>query len=420
MYTPDKFIITNWCGIPQKFIRRDDGSLAIERLIEMKEAGINLIPVSCYGVGEYDDKTICEVLAACHELGLKAMVSDKRIEEAIRDGEHRRELLEAVVRDYFSYPALAAYYVTDEPKCEKFEALGDVCRILEELDPVREAHINILGNRAYEPYWGCETYDEHLSRYMDTVKPSIISYDNYHFRKGEPVTDGSTRGVMFDGVLLKKWDEPAYLDNLVEVRDYAKRYGVPFMVVVLVLEHVTYRDLSEAELRWEVFQSLCYGVKRMSYFTFWEPYADRDPSWSHIQMLNMRGAMVDRNGNRSHHYDEIKRINRELQAIGDILLPYEVKDVFHFGEEPGNVKLAYWQGSYGDVTAMTADNATVGFYEGGYVLVANKDYEDAGDVAITVKEGMALSHYNKANGLWEPSDGKLNLAAGDGELFRIL
>ena len=48
------------------------------------------------------------------------------------------------------------------------------------------------------------------------------------------------------------------------------------MTVVLVLEHVDYRDLTEAELRYEVFTSLCAGAKRISYFTYREPYGDRD------------------------------------------------------------------------------------------------------------------------------------------------
>ena len=119
-------------------------------------------------------------MAACGELGLRAQISDDRITKAIFEAEHRRELLEAVVKDYSAYPALFGYYIWDEPKCELFPALAEVCRIMEELDPFHETHINILGNRAYEPYWGCETYDEHLTRYMDTVKPSMISYDNYH------------------------------------------------------------------------------------------------------------------------------------------------------------------------------------------------------------------------------------------------
>ena len=418
-YKTDKFMITCWCGIPKRFIRRPDGTLAAERFIEMKDAGINLVPVSGYGVDGYDKETVCEALALCEELGLKVQLSDERITRALNEPENRRKLLEEVVRDYSGYPSLLNYYVVDEPKCERFPAVAEVCRILEEIDPVHETYVNILGNRAYEPFWGCKTYDEHVTRFMETVKPGIISYDNYHFKKGAPLKDQTAPGVMFDGVKREKIDLPGFLDNLEEIRAYSRKYSVPFMSIILVLEHVDYRDLSEAELRYEVFTSLCSGVKRLSYFTYWEPYADRDPNWEHIVMLNMRGAMIQREGDRSHHYYEIAKINRELQAIGDVLLPYNVENVFHIGEERDN-KLIYWPGSFGDVTAVTASRAELGFYEGGYLLLVNKDYESASVVSLSIKVGKTASHYNKTTGLWEPSDGALTIAAGDGELLRIL
>lgn len=261
MYTSDRFIITNWRGIPKKFIRRDDGSLAVERLQEMKDAGVNLIPVSGYGVGAYDRKTIFEVLTACQKLGLKAQVADERIGKAIQDPEHRRELLEAVVNDYSSYPALMTYYITDEPNANLFPALADVCQILKELDPVHETHINIINNYANEGYWGVPTYEEHIDKYMEIVKPELFSYDYYHFRKGSPVTDDRRYGVFnSEGVLCEKVDSPGFFDNMEDAYRVSKNADIPFMIVILVLEHVTFRYLTEAELRWEVFNSLCYGV----------------------------------------------------------------------------------------------------------------------------------------------------------------
>ena len=62
----DRFLITHWCGVPHKYVRHADGTLATERFEEMKAAGINLI-----GTYDYGYETNCEVLALCERLGLR-------------------------------------------------------------------------------------------------------------------------------------------------------------------------------------------------------------------------------------------------------------------------------------------------------------------------------------------------------------
>ena len=137
----DRFLITHWCGVPHKYVRHADGTLATERFEEMKAAGINLI-----GTYDYGYETNCEVLALCERLGLRVTLSDDRIGRAIGDGNHRAELLRAVVRDYAGYPALHGYHITDEPNSGAFPALAAVRQILADLDPVHEAYINLFPN----------------------------------------------------------------------------------------------------------------------------------------------------------------------------------------------------------------------------------------------------------------------------------
>ena len=45
----NKFIITNWCGVPHKFIRHADGTLAVDRFEEVLASGINTVPFYDYG-----------------------------------------------------------------------------------------------------------------------------------------------------------------------------------------------------------------------------------------------------------------------------------------------------------------------------------------------------------------------------------
>ena len=178
----DKFLITNWCGIPPSFLRHKDGSLAIDRLEQVKRAGINLLAAYDYG---YENN--CEFLAACEKLGLKVSLMDSRIRQATWDPENRRELVEAAVRDYSQYPALFDYHLADEPGSGAFPGLAEVTRLIEELDPAHEAYINLFPNYATPEMLGNPTYYDHLDEYLRVVNPAILSYDHYNFHKGEPI-----------------------------------------------------------------------------------------------------------------------------------------------------------------------------------------------------------------------------------------
>ncbi len=418
MLTPNKFLITNWCGVPHKFIRRADGTIATERFEEALEAGINLIAAYDYGYA-----TNCEVLAACGKLGLRVTLEDGRIHKALHDAEHRRELLAAVVRDYAGYPALLGYHIVDEPNSSAFQTLGEIRAILAELDPAHEAYINLFPNYASLEMLGNPSYYDHLDQFIEVVKPEILSYDHYHFCKGaeiEQLKIADDRERQIYEAAFQKVNRPGFFDNIEDALAVSQKTGVPFMIIILVVEHGCYRNLTEAEIRWEVFNSLCYGIKRISYFTYWTPGVDYDEG---DDIWHWQNGMINKDGTRNKHFYDVARINRELQAVGDILLPFAVKDVYHFGEEPDG-KVRYWPGSCGDVTAMAIDRATVGFYDGGYMLVANKDYTNAAALSFSVADGIRVMQYNKCTGLWQTltaTDGiyTLTLSAGDGELFKL-
>ncbi len=320
MLTPTKFLITNWCGVPHKFIRNDDGTLAVHRFREALDAGINLIAAYDYGF-----ETNCEVLAACEKLGMKVTMEDGRIHRALHDAEHRRELLEAVVRDYSSYPALQGYHIVDEPNSGAFPALAEIRELLAELDPAHEAYYNLFPNYASLEMLGNPSYYDHVEQFVEMVKPEILSYDHYHFCKGEPIEQhefASDRERQIYEAAFGKVNRAGFFDNIEDCMAVSKKTGVPFMIIILVVEHGCYRNLTEAELRWEVFNSLAYGIKRLSYFTYWTPGVDHDEGDDHWHWKN---GMIAKDGTRTLHYEEVARINRELSPIGNILLPYDIK-----------------------------------------------------------------------------------------------
>ena len=126
--------------------------------------------------------------------------------------------------------------------------------------------------------------------------------------------------------------------------------------------------------------------------------------------------MISADGKKCQHYYDVKRINPELQKMGDALLGHKSVAVFHIGECAENVQ--FFSG-YAGIDKIDVPSATAGFFEGGLMVLANKDYTNSADVTFTTDKQLEL--FDKYKGEWKPLENKkLTLAAGDGELFRII
>ena len=267
-----------WYGVPA------DRSSA-ERYQEVADAGFNIAQIG--GSREQVHKT----LGHCVEAGIKAMVMDGRMPRAGHlEGNGWKEAIAALVTDYGKHPALWGYYVVDEPCATDFADLGKIIAEIERQDPKHPGYINLFPNYADEEQLGAATYDEHLARYIAEVKPPLVSYDHYCLME-----DGARR--------------TGYYPNLAAVRRRSMEAGLDFWQIILSSALLEYRDPTEADMRWQVWTSLAYGAKGISYFTYWTVPSD-----------NFRTAIIDPFGERTHHYYDIQRINRELANVGPMLL----------------------------------------------------------------------------------------------------
>ena len=384
---------------------------------EIAKAKFTRIPVE----GRDKDDNI-RIIELCAGAGIEAMVTDGRIFEAIRDPVRREALLKDVAASYKDYAAVKAYYITDEPSYGDFEALAEVCEILNRLDPDRETYINLFPNYASAEQLGTPTYKEHIDLYMDIVKPSVISYDHYHFvgrgTENKNTPDESERERLIRESAWNTSERAGFFENIEIIRDKSLETGVPFMVIVLVVEHGPYRNLSEAEIRWEVFQSLAYGSSRISYFTYGTPpYED---SWRYIN------GMVSENGSLNRHYYDVARINGDLRVVGGHLSGKKSTGVYHIGgKKDSSVKYFEPGKNSGGIAGIkTTGGLTLGFFDSGEILIANKDYISANKVDITTGQMKRVSVMDKRTGDWyelEKTDDicTLTLMPGDGELIRI-
>ena len=380
-WEPEVFPISYWSGPPKQFNTR-------ERYQEIADAGFTYAMQGPEGGGTPEDNKL--TLDHCQAVGIKAFLWDSRMPNAIGGDASVKKNIDAIVADYAKHPAFAGYFIGDEPSAAAFPGLGEVFAYLVEKDPEHPTYVNLYPNYCPQHGLGTATYDEYIQQWLKIVRPAILSYDHYHFRN--------------------KFDQPGFFANLHTVRRESLKSGVPFWQIALLINHFDYRSPNEAEKRFEAMQTLVFGGKGFMYFTYWQPVKD----WGE--------AIFQMDGRRTKHYDEVKRINHDVQAIGKYLLKAKSVDVWEYGQAGDRTNTEK------DIVRFDGPNITVGQFEAAvnvrYVMFANRDYRKPAETSVTIDtDGKTLEQLNKQTGEWtvvERVDGKirLKLGAGDGELFR--
>ena len=397
-----EFIITYWCPPPA----------TDEALARAAAEGYNLTWTA-------PDKLD---VAARHNL--RAMLQSPLLKPEVLDDPAKRAELDALIERVKKHPALEAYYLTDEPGAGAFPALGKLVAYLRERDPAHVAYINLYPTYANEQqlevsaaaadrarvsyptnFAGVGTddktvlrYREHLKKFVEMVKPELLSYDHYHFLKRKD--DGRPN------------DGKQYFLNLALIRLTAQEAGVPFVNIIQAGNGEPFwRVPSAEEMRWLVFTTLAYGGRGISYFTYW----------------NWRGGLyVD--GKPSPLVQPVAALNREMAKLGPALLSLDSLAVYQtaplpYGTEaiPANapVQVAgagqFVLGLFGKAGAPSA------------FMIVNRDYEAMAEAVLTVElPGSRLQELDRRTGGWVNAARlgrdrvfKTQLAPGDGRLFRL-
>ncbi len=398
-----EFMITFWFWPP----------VTDEALARVAAEGFNMT----WATAEKD----LDVIARHH---LRAMLYTDLIKPAVLDDPVKRPQLDALIDRVKNHPALEAYFLDDEPGAAAFPALGRLVAYLRERDPAHLAYINLFPTYANEQQLGVSAdaterarvgyplnfagvgtddktvllYREHLKRYVETVKPDLLSYDHYHFL--QPDKDG------------KPVDGNQYFLNLALIRAAAREANKPFVNTIMSGRHLDgWRDPNASEMRWLNFTTLAYGGRGINYFTYWGP----------------RGAFY-MDGKPSPLVKPVSALNAELSKLGPELLKLDSLAVYQsaplpYGTEaiPTNAPVQiigdglFVLGLFGKAGKPTA------------FMIVNRDYthESVASVKVLLR-GSKLEELDRKTGLWAAGERlkgnrtvKIKLAPGDGRLFRV-
>ena len=243
-----------------------------------------------------------EDLPLCERLGLTAIITAPTGKRwfgewmKLSDGEIDRTVKQMVEAAGAS-PAVLGYYIMDEPGSPAFGALAEVVKAVKKYAPGKLAYINLFPSYATvgapdKSQLGTATYTEYLERFVNEVRPQIISYDNYMVQYSDDLQDHNKAAI--------------YYADLVEVRRVAQKYGLPFWNIVSsnqIRKQTTVP--SPANLAFQAYTTLAAGGRGVSWFRYYQgAYAY---------------APIDNAGERTVTWRYLQAVNRQLRTLGPIM-----------------------------------------------------------------------------------------------------
>jgi hypothetical protein len=241
--------------------------------------------------------TPAKQIEICHRCGLRAIVQGDGPADKLPDGD-----------------ACWGYLLGDEPGAGGFPDLAKRCAEIHKARPGKFGYVNLFPN--YAPAWalGTKDYDEHVAQFVQIVKPDVLSMDHYPIMR--PEGDG----------------RKDYCDNLETMRKYSLKADVPYWNYFYCMPFNDRLDPTEAQIRWQIYASVAYGAKGVLYFCYWTPGKGAAGKGE----FPKGGAIITAEGLKTRHYDEARRINAELTALGPTLMQLTSTGVYRLSTNPAS------------------------------------------------------------------------------------
>lgn len=385
------------CWTYYRFEDRLDDDFTIDSWVKL---GINR-PMTPVVDGKTDKAAFRRFLDKCHAAGLKVYVHDNRIATAGTgefckngDEEAYRQACREVRNDWSAHPAVAGFYVFDEPEAAESDRVFRAARIQREEMPDKEPYLNLL---PWFDWIGKHIGAEALAPYLDrAVKESglgFLGYDCYTQQCGTEKGLGD------------------YFHNLREWMELGQRSGCRWNTTLLCVPHFAYQIDSCDDFRWQISTAVAMGANGICWF-----HPDHHMGYS----MNYRNAPISPLGERTDTFAWMSEEMRLFQRqYGDFFATAKIEAAAMAGRSYGGI--GAFRGDE-DLRAIGADAEfplLVSFFRGAdglrYATVVSLNKADSHNVKLTFARNVRP--FQKRWSIWKelvPSD-DAGLANATGE-----
>lgn len=225
------------------------------------------------------------------------------------------------------HPALAAYYLIDEPSVQKMRELAPVTRRIRAMDMKHPVYMNWFGIVDEQLRWyGVSTFDEYLEESVSNLSTGLYTFDVY------PIY-----APRIESRPLVRSEKPLFLRkdwyaSLEAVSARSRQTQTPFWAfatIVPIRNHRQYDNPAPtlAHLRLQQYSNLAYGAQGLQFYDF-------RPSEKSVENYLTDGAPLTPDGKATPAYWRLAEVNRELIARSWVFLGAEVVRIRHAGTVP--------------------------------------------------------------------------------------
>ena len=175
--------------------------------------------------------------------------------------------------------------------------------------------ITAISSRGFDSYEQMmELYEE---KFMEPFENPYVSVDVYPFHQGSTMDDGTLLvNYRYIANSAKKYGvKPAYIlqssvGGTVKVQNPDEEVKKEFEM-----------ELSESDLRWEVYNALAFGADTLQYYCYAVPTTfDEDGNVVEYMYDN---CILNHDGTPSDVYYSLQKIHKEIQSYADVILSYD-------------------------------------------------------------------------------------------------
>ena len=275
-----------------------------------------------------------------------------------------------VARAFASHPALAGYFLVDEPSAADFPELARLAREIQSIDPDpnKICLVNLFPNYATNQQLGLkphQQYVEHVHKFLSEVPVNVLSYDYY------PINRFSV--------------DPRWYENMQIMLDCAYSAKIPWWAYIATVGFNMYPEPSLGSLRLTSYTNLAYGAAGIEHWFYW-------------YYPQHRASAIDADGTRTVTYDYLKQVNHELRAQSGVFVGSTVKRVRYAGAQvPQQVKPYEPRGGITAVSAGGNGAIVSELWKDDYrfLVIVNQDYLNPMPLDVQWRSGMQVGSVQK-------------------------
>jgi len=413
----------NITGVPT-YLNNDEMRLAAyvsptfeEGFDDYKAAGFTTLISEHRAV--YGEAGFAEYMNLAAEKGLDVIVHSGNLDAMLKGTvDHDAAWLQSMYNELSQYSSFRGLFMADEPKIENYATYQAVTKTLKTLNPNMDLFTSCLPTYTNEEYLSADSslsLAEKYSSYANAYGKLFgeFTYDFYPFKHSYKSFFGINydekdymRSDWFQNLTLAASNAKGAYDTGITVQTYSEQLNAK--------DH--YREVTQADVSFQVYSALAYGMKSINYFTY-------GTHWD--TGVGTTSCMVY-NGEKTAIYDAVQNVNTEIKKFDNVLLNFNWQGTIGITHTNSNGIMNYVDSYTSKRISVynASDDAIIGCLKDnngydGFMLVNATDPSDDVTETISVKfnnADHAKVFVNGVESIVELNDGtyEATLAAGQG------